>query len=167
MLEVSQQLNKFGKSVVKDAKRSLARRKSYGTDTKNLLGSIGYDLKVHKNSFSMSFFMLDYGTYIDEGVSGTKQKYNTRFSYKRKGPPIDLIEKWVQRKGLKGRGKDGKFISHRSLSFLISRNIKNKGIKPTLFFTKPFENHFSKLPDEVLEAYGLELDEFLEQTLNA
>jgi len=35
-----------------------------------------------------------------------------------------------------------------------------------LFFTKPFERAFRKLPDQVIEAYGLDVEEFLKFTLN-
>ena len=49
---------------------------------------------------------------------------------------------------------------------MIASNIYNRGLKPSLFFTKPFEQGFKKLPDELLEAYGLDVEEFLQFTLN-
>ena len=36
------------------------------------------------------------------------------------------------------------------------------GIKPSLFFTKPFEAAFKKLPDELVEKYGLDMEELFE-----
>ena len=57
-------------------------------------------------------------------------------------------------------------MSYKSMSFLIQRSIFEKGIKPSLFFTKPFEQGFKKLPDEVLEAYGLDIEDLLAFTLN-
>ena len=36
-----------------------------------------------------------------------------------------------------------------------------------MFFTKPFEREFAKLDQDLVEAFGLDIDEFLEQTLNA
>ena len=56
-------------------------------------------------------------------------------------------------------------MSYKSMSFLIQRSIFEKGIKPSLFFTKPFEQGFKKLPDELIEAYGLDVEELLEYTL--
>jgi len=48
------------------------------------------------------------------------------------------------------------------MQFLIARAIYNKGIKPSLFLTKPFQKYFTMLPDNIAAAYGLQVDEFLE-----
>ena len=32
--------------------------------------------------------------------------------------------------------------------------------------TKPFEKAFERLPDELVEAYGLDVEQFLEYTIN-
>ena len=55
-------------------------------------------------------------------------------------------------------------MSYQSTAFIITRSIYNKGIAPSLFFTKPFEAAFKNLPDELLEAYGLEVEDFLKYT---
>lgn len=41
-----------------------------------------------------------------------------------------------------------------------------RGIRPTYFFSKPFETDFNKLDDDVVEAFALELDSFLKYTLD-
>ena len=162
MLEVSKELKKFGKSVVKDAKRNASKF----SDTGDLKHSIEFELETHKNSFSLSFYMVDYGIYKDEGVDGTKKKWNSRFSYKRKGPPTRALNDWIRRKAIRGRGKDGRFITNESLAWLISRKIKRDGLKPTKFFSNAFEKNFIRLSDDIIEAFGLDVDTFLEQTLN-
>ena len=43
-------------------------------------------------------------------------------------------------------------------------SIYKKGIKPSLFFTKPFEQAFKKLPEELTEAFGLDIRNFLQYT---
>jgi hypothetical protein len=117
--------------------------------------------------------MEEYGAFVDEGVQGkmtTSIAPNSPFRFGsgsgKKGGLTKAIEKWIKRKGIKGRGKDGRFITDKSLTFLISRSIYQHGIKPSLFFTKPFEKAFDRLPNEVLEQFGLDIDEFIEQTLN-
>jgi len=30
-------------------------------------------------------------------------------------------------------------------------------LKPSLFFTKPFDKAFDRLPDEIVEAYGIDI----------
>lgn len=162
MLEDS--LRKFADNVLKNAKRNLKRHKKKASG--DLINSLDYELEVHKNSFSLQFFMMEYGSYIDEGVSGTKKKYNTPYSFTNKMPPNEPISKWIKKRGIKGRNAKGQFITNDSLSFLIRRSILRDGIKPTQFFSKPFQNQFKKLPDELIEQFGLDIDDFLEQTLN-
>lgn len=164
-------LSKFAREVVKQSKRNLTNRDK--KDTKKLYNSLGYDLNVSKNSFSLAFLMEDYGSFVDQGVRGKKSsskapKSPYRFGSGRgkKGGLTDAINKWTRRKGLQFREKNGRFLSYDSTAFLITRSIYNKGIKPSLFFTKPFERAFKRLPDELIEKYGLELDNFIEHTLN-
>jgi len=159
-----QALNAFKKFVIQQSRSRLTKgRKNVN---KKLYNSIDGEVKVNPNSFSLSFFMEDYGAYQDKGVSGTKKKYNTPFSYTTKRPPRKTLEEWISKRRFQFRDKKGRFMSYKSMSFLIQRSIFEKGIKPSLFFTKPFEQGFKKLPDELLEAYGLDVEEFLQYTLN-
>ena len=91
--------------------------------------------------------------YQDKGVSGKKKKYNTPFSYKDKMPPSSALDKWSVRKGIAPRDKSGKFIPRKSINFLIARSIYNKGIKPSLFFTKPFEKAYKDLPKDLVKGF--------------
>ena len=83
-------------------------------------------------------------------------------------PPIKPLSDWAKRKGIRLRDEQGKFEkgNYKTIGFLIARSIFRKGIKPSLFFTKPFEQGFKNLPDQVIEAYGLDIEEFLKFTLN-
>jgi hypothetical protein len=103
----------------------------------------------------MNFEMNEYGFYQDKGVSGVKKKYNTDFKYTNKMPPAKAFDKWIVRKGLAPRDK-GKFQSRKSLSYLIARSVYINGIKPSLFFTKPFEKAYKRLPNDLVEAFGLD-----------
>lgn len=162
---VQQELNRFAKYVIQQSRTNLTKSKK--NSSKALYNSLDYDLNVSPNSFSMSFLMEDYGIFQDKGVSGIKKKYNTPYAYKDKMPPPSKMDKWIVRKGLKGvRGKDGKFISRKSLQFMIARSIYNNGIKPSLFFTKPFEKAFKNLDKDIIEAYKLDVEELLKFTTN-
>jgi len=158
-----QALNSFKKFVIQQSRSRLT--KSRKNVNKKLYNSIDGDVKVSSNLISLTFFMEDYGVYQDKGVSGTKKKYNTPFSYTSKRPPRKTLEEWISKRRFQFRDKKGKFMSYKSMSFLIQRSIFEKGIKPSLFFTKPFEQGFKKLPDEIIEAYGLDVEELLEFTL--
>ena len=52
-------------------------------------------------------------------------------------------------------------MSYQSMSFIIARAIYNKGIKPSLFFTRPFEKAFNNLSEEIKKQFELDLQEFL------
>tara|TARA_R110000764_G_scaffold4576_1_gene18766 strand:+ start:81 stop:611 length:531 start_codon:yes stop_codon:yes gene_type:complete len=139
-------LNSFGKQVVNRAKAGLGKEKGGGTA---LAGSIRYELT---KEFDVEFFMNSYGEFLDKGVSGTQVKRSFKnqenqdekspFSYTTKGPPIDILSKWIKMKGIKpkglgtGRSKNtGQFVS--GFAYLISRKIKRDGIKALSFFQKP------------------------------
>jgi hypothetical protein len=160
---VEDELNAFRKHVITEARKSLTRNKKNASKT--LYNDMNSFLKVSKNSFELGFEMPIYGQFQDQGVSGKKKKYNTPFSYKSKQPPSDVFEAWIKRKGIKGRDKRGRFITNKSLSYLIARSVFNNGIKPSLFFTRPFELAYKRLGDDIIEAFGLDIDEFLKYTL--
>ena len=108
--------------------------------------------------------MEEYGFYQDRGVQGKKSgKSLDGYKYTNKMPPPKAFDKWGVRKGIAPRDKQGKFIKRKSLNFLIARSIFEKGIKPTLFFTKPFEKFFKRLPDELVDKYGLEVENLFDQ----
>lgn len=156
-------LDRFRLHVVKEARKNLTNKQKNAS--KGLYNSIAGNVKAMPNSISIEFVMNQYGAFQDKGVSGTQKKYDTPFSYKSKMPPSKPFEKWAKQKGIKPRGKDGRFISYKSLGFLISRSIFRKGIKPSLFFTKPFEAAFKNLPDETIQAFALDVEELMSKTI--
>jgi len=162
---VQQELNRFAKYVIKQSRTNLTKGKKNGS--KELYNSLGYDLKVSPNSFGLKFSMEDYGIFQDKGVSGKKKKYNTPYAYTTKMPPPAKMDKWIVRKGLKGtRDKKGRFISRKSLQFMIARSVFNNGIKPSMFFTKPFKKAFNNLDKDIIKAYELDVEELLKFTTN-
>jgi hypothetical protein len=156
-------LNDFAKYVIQQSRSNLT--KSNKNVNKKLYNSLDADIEVGANSFRIAFLMEDYGVFQDQGVSGTKKKYNTPFSYKSKRPPLQPILNWVEKRRFQFRKENGKFMSYKSTAFLITRGIFKNGIKPSLFFTKPFEKAFERLPDELVEAYGLDVEQFLKYTI--
>ena len=153
-------LNKFAKRVIQQSRTRLTKGKKNAS--KDLYNSLRYDLTTSAAAFILNFFMEEYGIYQDRGVSGKKRKYNTPFSYKDKMPPPKALDKWMVRRNIKGtRDAQGRFIKRKSLQYLLARSIYNKGIKPSNFFTKSFEQAFDKLPEDMVKAYRLDLEEFL------
>jgi len=171
MLNVQEELDKFKDYVIQQSKSNLTRLKK--NSTKNLYNSIKGTAKAMPNSFYLNFEMEDYGQYQDKGVNGVRTSYTTPFSYKDHMPPPSKLDKWIVRKGIAPRDKNGKFKGRtinsvgfkKSIQFLIARKIYLYGIKPSLFFTKPFEKAFEKLPEQLVAKYGLDALELFNHTI--
>jgi len=160
--ELQIELNKFRDYVVSQSKANLTRGGK--NSSKSLYNSIKGNVKANPNSFEMDFSMEEYGFYQDKGVSGIKKKYNTDYKYTNKMPPAKAFDKWVVRKGLAPREK-GKFKNRKSLSFAIARSVYFNGIKPSLFFTKPFEKAIKRLPQDLVEAFGVDAIKLFNNTV--
>ena len=91
--EVKEELNKFGKYVVQQARTRLTKSKK--NVSKKLYNSLRYTINETDTSTSIIFEMEDYGKFQDEGVSGTKKKYKTPYSYTSKMPPAKAFSQWV------------------------------------------------------------------------
>ena len=153
-------LNRFAKYVIQQARTNLSRGNK--NSSKKLYDSLDYQIKVSDNSFGIEFLMEEYGAYQDQGVSGKKRKFDTPFSFKSKMPPPSSLDKWSVRKGIAPRDKKGRFIPRQSLNFLIARSIFTYGIKPSMFFTKPFEKAFNDLPPELTNAFAIDIENSIE-----
>ena len=70
MKALERYLNSFGKSVVQKSKDNLKSDKGSTTLGK----SIRSEVTKEANGYSVKFYMLDYGTFLDKGVSGNKVK---------------------------------------------------------------------------------------------
>jgi len=163
--ETQKVLETFKNFVIQQSRSRLTKGKK--NVSKELYNSLDGIVKVMPNSINLEFQMSDYGQYQDQGVSGTEKKYNTPFSYTNKQPPSTPIANWAKFRNIRLRDKKGRFIkgSYKTIGFLIARSIKRKGIKPSLFFTKPFEQAFKKLPEELTNTFALDVEDFLAFTL--
>jgi hypothetical protein len=160
---VNKTLTAFGQNVISSAKQNFGSKTVSGKGIR----SLNYELEVFENSFSLGFEMEKYMEFQDKGVSGTERRFNTPYRYTNKKPPARAFDKWVIRRGFAARDKQGRFLSRESLKFALSNHIFKFGIKPSKFFTDAFEKHFKNLPDEVIEAYGLDVEQFMKFTLKA
>jgi hypothetical protein len=169
-MSVKNELDKFGKFIVQQSRSNLTKagKKDRGT----LYKSISYEAKENKNSFELTISMADHGKFIDKGVKGVKSSSKAPNSpYKfgtgtgAKGGLTSGIDGWVRRKRFQFKDKKGKFLSYESTAFIVRRSIWFTGLKTTNFFERPFELAFKKLPDELIEAYGLTIDSLLKTSL--
>lgn len=145
-------LNQFGLDVISEA-----RAKAPSTSGA-LAGSLDYEIIISGDEIVVNFKSAPYGKFQDQGVQG-KDPSKIKGGFQKapmspfkfgsgsgKGSLRGSIDKWVVRKGLDGvRDAQGRFIPRKSMVYLISRSIYFTGIRPTLFFTKPFERENKKL----------------------
>ena len=152
-------LEKFGKYLVTQSRANLSRKRPpHGrpiNDTKTLYNSLAYETKVNPRSIEFDFLMAEYGEWVDKGRK------------KGKMPPFGSIYAWVARRKIQFKdNKTKKFLSYAETARLVMIKIKAKGIDPTDFYTRPFKLGFKQIPEELRQAYELDVMQFLEFTIN-
>jgi len=173
--ELQIELNKFRDYVVSQSKANLTRGGK--NSSKSLYNSIKGNVKANPNSFEMSFSMDEYGAFVDLGVKGkdpskvspnakitgqqapnSPYKFGTGSASGNWNQFTKSIEKWARKRNVRFRDEKGKYKkgNYKSLSYVIAKNIYSRGLKPSLFFTKPFEKAYKRLPEQLVEAFGLD-----------
>ena len=182
-IKIERYLDSFGKYVVKQSRTNLTKAKK--NVNKKLYDSIKFKVLTTRLGFTIEFYMESYGTFVDKGVSGNKKKQSYKdyrgkvvkspYSYKSKGPPIDILSKWIKKRGLKGRvdkkwksagNRGGQYISTKSFAYIISNSIKIKGIKSLSFFQRPLELGLKKFSKELLKNVKEDVMNNLSKNLN-
>jgi hypothetical protein len=160
--EIQKALERFRDHVINQAKRNLTQKDK--NVSKKLHQSIKGEVKVMPNSIGMYFGMEEYGIYQDQGVKGKRSSAkapNSPFKFGtgtgKKGGLTEGMKKWVAKRRIQFKDKKtGKFMSYDSTAWIMTKSIYSKGIKPSLFFTKPFESAYKNLPEELIQKYGIE-----------
>jgi hypothetical protein len=170
--ETQKALERFRNHVVSVSKRNLTQGNK--NVSKKLHNSIRGDVKAMPNSMSLQFYMEDYGAFQDLGVQGKNSISKAPDSPFRFGKGTGQqgglrkgIFDWVKKKRFQFKDrKSGRFLSYESTAFLITRGIYNKGMKPSMFFTKPFEAAYKNLPDELVKSFGLDTEKLFNQQID-
>ena len=166
-------LKSFGDKVVRSSLGILKSKKGSTELANSLSVTVSED---SPDVYSVKFYMADYGTFVDQGVSGNKKsrsyidykqkKVVSDYKYTTKGPPIDILSKWIKKKGLKpkgwGKGRDkdtGRYIS--GLAIYISHKIKVRGIEGISFFQQPFGVYYEEMQSQFLDEFQKDIDTYL------
>ena len=155
MSEFKKALENYAEFVINKSRQNLAKGGRFGTHNKSgvLSKSLEYTIKDNK----VSFLSEKYGEFLDKGVKGSKSTYPessaSPFRYRDKMPPASAFDKWSIKSGIAPRDSKGKFIKRKSLNYIIANSIFRKGIRASLFFTKPFEEALPLFEDEMLEGF--------------
>jgi len=179
LTSTKQVLEAYKKYVIQQARSNLS--KGNKNVSKELYNNIKVEILFEKDYFLLGFSMPDYGFYQDEGVKGAdpsqvsknakikgQQAPNSRFKFKTKRPPSKPLEEWAKQKNIRLRDAKGKFTkgSYKTIGIIIAKNIWARGIKPSLFFTKPFEDGYKKYIDtDLIKAFGDDIETLIDYTI--
>lgn len=124
-----------------------------------------YDIEVYKNSFEINFRLEEPDGYIQEfGLGlGAYRGYNMNNGF----PDLGEIEDWVRDKGFRFEHltgpKAGRPMSFEETTYLVSKKIYNEGFNSRFFFEDAILKTFYYLDDELVEKFGLDVNDFLYQ----
>lgn len=167
--------NEFGKYMVKQSRANLTRAKK---GDGSLYKSISYKVNDSKKDVvEWSFYMENYGVFQDQGVkganpslvkNGVQKAPNSPFSYRSKMPPMEPLRSWAKSKNIRFRDKKGRFAKggYNTIAFWLQKRIYAQGLKPSYFYTKPFDRAWNNLSDEVFNSFQIEIDTAINKTLN-
>jgi hypothetical protein len=175
--QIYKALDRFVKHVTSRAKANLTNKDR--NVSRRLYDSIKGEITINSERTTVKFFMEKYGDYQDQGVKGKNSSAkapNSPFKFGsgrgKQGGLTKAIEKWVEARRFQFRQIDpktkkstGKFMSYRATAWVITRSIYSKGLKPTLFFTKPYQAALKNLPDELAQEYGLEVKKLFKESI--
>ena len=177
------ELQKMGKYVVQQSRSNLTKGKQ--NITKDLYNSIGFDPSESKGVYSLKFGMDTYGEFVDKGVHGTKSSYvtakNSPYRYKDSSSLMGveyysgknkkfggIFGQWAKKKKIRLRNDKGQFKkgNYKSIGFVLARSIKEKGIKPSFFFTRAFDNALKRYPILLTKAFAQDIIDILKEQNN-
>ena len=157
---------KWAKRVVRLARGNLTKEK--GISSKTLWNSI----RFRHEKGSITFFMEDYGAFLDKGVSGTgalhyrggksmpvaynkseaKPEYKFNSSKKTIG---GSLKKWLQSKGLPD-----------SMDFVVRRSVHARGIRPRRFFSDAWKVMLPEFDVAIEVAATVAVEDTVDEILN-
>ena len=178
LTNTKQVLEAYKNYVIQQARSNLS--KSNKNASKGLYNKIKGEILFEDNYFLLGFSMPDYGFYQDEGVKGAdpnqvspnakvkgQQAPNSRFKFKKRIPSAPF-EQWAKFRNIRLRDAKGKFAkgNYKSIGYIIAKNVWARGIKPSLFFTTPFQAGIAKYIDkDLIKAFGDDIETLIDYTL--
>jgi len=158
-------ISQFCSKLIEKARSNLNKEGKRASGT--LFNQMSFDIEKTDDNIKgvISFGSAeDYWMFVDQGVKGAGgfkgsgrmrgQGSDFRFGTGKgtKGGLRKAIPKWIKTKGIRGRDKKGRFITDKSLSFLIARSIYQRGLQRTRFISKPYEEMQTDFAEDIQKA---------------
>ncbi len=181
--EINKIFKDFGNYMVAESQKNL---KTLGKGNGPLYNSLSYKVKDEPGKVTFDFYMEDYGLFQDQGVKGANPKklspnakltgqqapnspyrFGSGSAKGKWGDFVRSVSSWAQIKNIRLRQytyKDGKKKStgkfakgnYDTIGQIIASNIYNRGLKPSFFYTKPFNYAFENLPKELFDGFAVD-----------
>ena len=162
-------LTKFGSNVIKEGRKILNQKKKR-TQENTLFNDYHYKMKSTSSTITFGFEFggaEDYWEFVDQGVvgvggfkgSGNARGGNSPFKFKYANPGgamVNAIKGWIKNKPISLGG-----MNESSAAWAIGYNLKRRGLERTMFYSKPVNKALTKLPEELTEAFRLDLEKMV------
>lgn len=140
---------RFVNSLSDAMKSNLTEKDAYYADSDLVQSIITLPLESNGTTFSMGIDMNYYGDFLNKGVSGTRNKFNSPYSFKKESvsPAFNKsLRKWITKRGipiqsrysqtrnLTKSARAKKQIDEKTkMAYAMGMGIKREGIEPTHF----------------------------------
>jgi hypothetical protein len=140
---------RFVNSLSDAMKSNLTERDAYYADSDLVQSIITLPIVSNGTTFSMAIDMNYYGDFINKGVSGTRNKFNSPYSFKKESVSSAFnksLRKWITKRGipiqsrysntrnLTKSARAKKQIDEKTkMAYAMGMGIKREGIEPTHF----------------------------------
>lgn len=137
-------LDDFANTVLTQYKQGLVEKNKNASS--ELYNTARCEVNINGSECEAVLYLQDYWKYVEHGRRPGKR------------PPMDAILKWVQIKPVIPRPMaNGKLPTERQLSFLISRIIGEKGIKPTPLLSDSVKSVYDDFYQRLEDAFETDL----------
>lgn len=138
LLLLKQIKDQWGRETVAAILRTMDTKRNSLTFNGTLRKSIIYEQQNDLDG-DISFFMADYGHFLDQGVNGTLSAYSTQFKFSGDKDKIrkmgGALKPWADAKGLN--------------PWALAHSIQKKGIEPRRFFDSVVEARLGTLGESI------------------
>lgn len=148
---IGRALYQFASALTDVLKSNLTEKQAYYSESELLQSLIAVPVQRRGKNYLVTIRGNDYAFFVDKGVSGTRNKYNSPFSFKNEYVSKNFnksLREWFSKRGFQ---LDSRYSNTRNLTkqqratkqidektkmaYAMGVSIKRKGLKPTLFIT--------------------------------
>ena len=154
-LDIKPILESIGEDIIAEMQSNLEKNKPgkkwNSMASGNLYGSFQTEIKNNVLEITSS---AEYSGDVDLGMPP-------------KEVSLSAISQWIANKGFQGRDRfTGKFMSRKSLAFVISRKLQQKGYSGINYVLKTFETLKDHIEESVTKGYAKQIEKTLEQNIS-